>query len=283
MNKLVLGIALLFAVTSCQEEASDDNSKSKDAPVQPDTTSVTTVIEEVPDEQTLVTTGLDSLTFTDYLEKLAKEGHEINSEITVTPHELGNDTRTFYYQLSFSNMKEALLTLQALNMFEIDDFVPVKHPQSSGRKLNIGWTDDMQIIPDEFSINGKAYPLEVEVGADEMIKTYRTKTSKIKTFEFEGETQEYSDELSISVAYHDGKLYEFEIEATLNGFLSEDELVTNNSDNSMALDHLRAADKDVQNSVYAICNGYTSSVTLRKVADQQFELEFNIFTPGCAL
>lgn len=293
MKKITLFILVAISAVGCKLTSND---KDNNSPINNKTVLNDSLQQQnknseypVPEEEN----------FTDYLEKIIAKGNPVNPRYKVLENYFGIYGRSFSYSFSFRNINEAFNTFKKLNMLELDDYCPDNSPQSSGRKIAFDFElqelydskfiDEHGSVAKTITISGKEVTLSIvespENKNSKLAKetTYTGNSSTLKTFDFEGEKETYADRVTIKLTHEANHLTAIEFSSTLNGYMSDDQLLTKNPDNQMTLEELIAADKEVENTVYAICNGYTSSFKLKKIKGEMYELTLAITTPYCAL
>lgn len=168
-------------------------------------------------------------------------------------------------------------------MFEIDDYFDNERPISSTRNIEFILSAKTPYNFSDLKMNGKDLELELDKNSNEKTKNYKAQTSTLKSYEYEGIKQSYADMIYFEITSFDNEIVDFTVKSKLNGFLSDDEIITLNPTNSMSLEELRKSDNFIDNSISAICNGYESIVTLKKTENNKINLNFTVATMACAL
>mgnify|MGYP003332933586 CR=1 FL=1 len=197
---------------------------------------------------------------------------------------LGNMSTVFQCQLYFDNIYDAISTLKQLNMFEIDDYFIEETPISSTRKIDFDIKQESSNIIANVSLNNKQLSLTPNNNqTNDIKKEYSYPTSETHYYTYEGEKNSYSDMLYFDLTFDNNELIEFGVRSSLNGFLSDDELMSLNPDNQLTIEELRKLDKNNENSISGICNGYTSEVKISKQHNNSYLVSFSASTHACAL
>lgn len=158
-----------------------------------------------------------------YLKKCSKEGKLINSEVKTWESPMGGEGgKKYIYTLKFSSFTSALNTMRRQRLFEFDDNKIGKDPQSSGRYISF---DLKGKRVENLFVNGRKIGLK-KLDKQHGMYVYKGSFSPVKYYTYDGSRTSYSDNIKIMIDYNGSRVDKLVFNSTLNGYLSDDEILT---------------------------------------------------------